>query len=119
MKACILATILLPTVLPSAAGESTVEEFEARAVNQEESAEKLTKLPAWPADEKTGVAKDEIIILVKADGGIVVEGRRFNLEGLRILLKQRADLPGKPNVKIRGDAKVSYQRIAEVIEACR
>lgn len=119
MKSRAIAAMLIATVLPPAVAESPVGGFEAQLMKHENSAEEITKPPAWPADERAGVAKDEIIILVKADGGVVVDGRRLTLEGLSALLKQGAELPEESKVKIRGDAKVSYQRIAEVIEACR
>ncbi len=63
--------------------------------------------------------KGEIIINVLPDGTIRVEGLTVDLvqlhEKLSAIAKQHENQP----VRIRGDGKVEYQRIVEVIDTCQ
>lgn len=63
--------------------------------------------------------KGEIIINVLGDGVIRVEGSTVDLlqlhEKLADIAKQFENQP----VRIRGDGKVAYQRIVEVIDTCQ
>lgn len=63
--------------------------------------------------------KGEIIINVMADGSLRVEGTTVDrpqlFEKLSAIAKQFENQP----VRIRGDGKVEYQRIVEVIDTCQ
>ncbi len=63
--------------------------------------------------------RGEIIINVLADNSIRVEGSAVDLtqlhEKLAAIAKQFENQP----VRIRGDGKVAYQRIVEVIDTCQ
>ena len=63
--------------------------------------------------------RGEIIINVLPDGGIRVEGLTVDLlqlhQKLAAIAKQFKNQP----VRIRGDGKVPYQRIVEVIDTCQ
>ena len=63
--------------------------------------------------------RGEIIINVLPDGSIRVEGLNVDLpqlhEKLSVIAKQFKNQP----VRIRGDGKVAYQRIVEVIDTCQ
>lgn len=63
--------------------------------------------------------RGEIIINVLFDGNIRVEGLSVDLtqlyEKLSAIAKQFKNQP----VRIRGDGKVAYQRIVEVIDTCQ
>ncbi len=74
-------------------------------------------VPSVPDD--AALEKDELVIHVKADGGMVVEGDQLTRDGLLELLKERAKRNKDQAVRIRGDAAVEYQRIVEVIDACQ
>jgi biopolymer transport protein ExbD len=63
--------------------------------------------------------KGEIIINVLADNSIRVEGASVNLNQLHEKLAAIARQYQNQPVRIRGDAKVPYQRIVEVIDTCQ
>jgi biopolymer transport protein ExbD len=61
----------------------------------------------------------ELIINVKADGAIVVNRRPLNRDELREILSAVVqDYPDQA-VILRGDEKVAYQHIVEVLDICR
>ena len=131
MKSGIVAAILLATVLPSTAAGPTAEELAERVTQLEKSVEEITKALASLAEEtevKVAVPtkaddakrpKNEIVILVKADGGMVVEGKSLSPDELLELLKDRAKQNQSQAVRVQGDAAVGYGRIVEVIEICQ
>ena len=131
MKFRIIAAILHTAVLSSATAGPTVEELVERVAKLEKSVEELVKLRdflaaetkmkvAVPANPDDAAQKeDEIVINVKADGGIVVKGDKLTLDGLLELLKERALRNKDQAVRIRGDAAAEYQRIVEVIDVCQ
>lgn len=110
MKLSTIAALLIANALPSAAAAPTVEVLAG-------DTEMKVAVPGKVDDVKR--AKDEIIILVKADGGIVVAGKNLTSDGLLELLKERTRRNQAQAVRIRGDAAVGYQRIVEVIEVCQ
>lgn len=61
----------------------------------------------------------EIIINVMADGRMRVEGTDYDMAQLEQKLKNIAKLYDKQPVRIRGDGKVPYERIVEVIDTCQ
>jgi biopolymer transport protein ExbD len=131
MKFRIITALLHAAVLSSATAGPTVEELEARVAKLEKSVEELAKLRDFLAAEtelKVAVPavhddapleEDELVINVKADGRMVVEGEQLTLDGLLELLKERAKRNRDQAVRIRGDAAVEYERIVEVIDACQ
>ena len=63
--------------------------------------------------------RGEIIINVLPDGSIRVEGRNVDLKQLYDKLSAIAKQFKNQPVRIRGDGKVAYQRIVEVIDTCQ
>ena len=63
--------------------------------------------------------RGEIIINVLPDGTIRVEGATVDLSQLRDKLSEIAKQFENQPVRIRGDGKVEYQRIVEVIDTCQ
>ena len=63
--------------------------------------------------------KGEIIINILADGIIRVEGLTVDLVQLHDKLSAIARQFENQPVRIRGDGKVPYQRIVEVIDTCQ
>ena len=110
MNLSTIAALLIANALPSAAAAPTVEVLAGET-------EMKAAVPAKVDDVKR--AKDEIIILVKADGGIVVAGKNLTSDGLLELLKEKAKQNKNQAVRVRGDAAVGYERIVEVIEICQ
>lgn len=64
-------------------------------------------------------ARGEIIINVLADGSLKVEGATVDLGQLREKLAAVSKQYKNQPVRIRGDGKVNYQRIVEVIDTCQ
>ena len=63
--------------------------------------------------------RGEIIINVLADGTVRVEGLAVDLPQLHSKLSAIAKQYKNQPVRIRGDGKVAYQRIVEIIDTCR
>jgi biopolymer transport protein ExbD len=63
--------------------------------------------------------KGEIIINILADGTLRVEGSTVDLPQLQDKLAAIAKRHENQPVRIRGDGKVAYQRIVEVIDTCQ
>lgn len=131
MKSRIIAAVLHAAVLASATAGPTVEELAERVARLEKSVEELAKLRDFLAAETelkiavpavhddAALEVDELVINVKADGGMMVEGDQLTLDSLLELLKERAKRNKDQAVRIRGDAAAEYQRIVEVIDVCQ
>jgi biopolymer transport protein ExbD len=63
--------------------------------------------------------RGEIIINVLSDGTVRVEGLEVDLTQLHTKLSAIARQFKNQPVRIRGDGKVAYQRIVEVIDTCQ
>ena len=67
---------------------------------------------------RTGVF-DRLIVNVREDGSVVVDGVRLDEDGLRLRLREwLAASPDRPAV-IRGDGRASYQAVMRVMGVCR
>ena len=64
-------------------------------------------------------ARGEIIINVRADGGVFVDQQLMTQGQLKEKLSAIAKLHKNQPVRLRGDAKVDYQNIVEVIDTCQ
>jgi biopolymer transport protein ExbD len=62
---------------------------------------------------------DEVVVNVLADGNIVADGAARSLAELRQLLVAKQTSFPNQGVVIRGDRTVPYQRVMEVLEACK
>ncbi len=80
------------------------------------------KVPTAPSSEdEVTRAIDEIIINVREEDGkliVTVDGTTFTLDQLRQRLRKIVSNNEDVPVRIRGDAKTSWQGIADVIAAC-
>lgn len=64
-------------------------------------------------------APDEITVQVLADGRVMLEGKELSLASLRTRLREaHANYPDQA-VAVSGDARVMYERVAEVIAVCK
>ncbi|RYD45792.1 MAG: hypothetical protein EOP83_30710 [Verrucomicrobiaceae bacterium] len=102
MKAFFIASIVLGSVLAPAS--AAVEKSGPKVM---------------PAKPEAPPAKKEILIGAKGDGSIHVDGQKVTLEELPGTLKKLTGQDKASRIRIRGDAKVTYKRIVEVIEACQ
>ena len=61
----------------------------------------------------------EIILNVKEDGAVMVNGKQLDNDGLFALLKRVVGLfPGQP-VLIRSDRRTAYEHVIRVLDTCR
>jgi biopolymer transport protein ExbD len=61
----------------------------------------------------------ELIINVRESGEVVVDKSLMNKEQLFAKLQRIALVNGNQAIRIRGDGKVEYQKIVEVIDVCQ
>jgi len=69
------------------------------------------------ADPKRALG--EIIVNVRADGEVVVEGQSMTQAQLKAKLSAIAKQHQNQPIRLRGDAKCEYQTIVEVIDTCQ
>ena len=69
------------------------------------------------ADPKRALG--EIIVNVRADGEVVVEGQSMTQAQLKAKLTAIAKQHQNQPIRLRGDAKCEYQTIVEVIDTCQ
>lgn len=80
------------------------------------------KVPTAPkTTEETSRAIDEIIINAREDNGeliITVDREEFTREKLGAMLERMVRLNPDQPVRIRGDAQMTWQKMADVITTC-
>ena len=77
------------------------------------------KLPSAETSDEPDRLPGEIIVNLRKDGGIVVNGKSLELSDLQARLKKvAAAFPGQA-VIIRADKDLAYDRLVKVIDACR
>ncbi|MBV9619280.1 MAG: biopolymer transporter ExbD [Verrucomicrobia bacterium] len=86
------------------------------ARNENELDVKVPK--AKEAHEQTRPLGD-VVVNVKADGGIVVNRRALTATELTDLLKGLAQLNSEQSVVVRGDETSAYKNIVSVLDICR
>ena len=60
----------------------------------------------------------DISIAIRSPGKVEVGGKEYDLAGLTIVLKNAKSRYSEQGVLVRGDAKRSYQDVADVLAAC-
>lgn len=80
------------------------------------------KVPTAPkSTEETSRAIDEIIINAREEDGeliITIDRERFSREALSAMLQRMIGVNPNQPVRIRGDAEMTWQRMADVISTC-
>jgi biopolymer transport protein ExbD len=61
----------------------------------------------------------EILVNVRADGTVVVEGKQLTLEELQEKLAGVVKVFKDQPIRLRGDGNVIYQKMVLIIDACR
>jgi biopolymer transport protein ExbD len=64
-------------------------------------------------------ARGEIIVNVRANGDVVVEGQTMSQDQLRTKLTAIAKLHENQPIRLRGDNEASYQTMVTVIDTCQ
>ena len=64
-------------------------------------------------------ARGEIIVNVRANGAVVVEGQTMTQDQLRTKLTAIAKLHENQPIRLRGDNATDYQTIVTVIDTCQ
>ena len=86
------------------------------------SDELKVKVPTAPkSTEETSRAIDEIIINAREEDGdliITIDREVFTREKLHAMLQRMITVNPNQPVRIRGDAQMSWQRMADVISTC-
>lgn len=70
------------------------------------------QLPEGKGDDKTSSVDSSPLIITVSEEGIFLDSQKISLDELRIKLSK---MPSKRIVSIRGDARVSYQKIIDVL----
>lgn len=84
--------------------------------------EQLMDISVPAADEgkeRSRTSVGEIVVNVKTDGGIVVNGQNITQEELLAKLKSIASIYKDQAVIIRGDVKTDYDHIIRVLDTCQ
>ena len=61
----------------------------------------------------------EILVNVRADGTVVVEGKTMSLDQLQAKLTGVVRIFKDQPIRLRGDGSVKYQKMVEIIDSCR
>ena len=61
----------------------------------------------------------EILVNVRANGTVVVEGKQLTLEQLQEKLAGVVKIYKDQPIRLRGDGNVMYQKMVQIIDACR
>ncbi len=80
------------------------------------------KVPTAPkSTEEASRAIDEMIVNAREEDGelfITIDRERYSLEDLGRLMRRQVSLNPNQPVRIRGDAGMTWQRMADVISTC-
>ncbi len=80
------------------------------------------KVPTAPkSTEETSRAIDEMIVNAREEEGeliVTIDRERYSLEDLGKLMRRQVSLNENQPVRIRGDANMTWQRMADVISTC-
>lgn len=63
-------------------------------------------------------APEDLTIAISAPGKVVVDGATYDLASLSKLLREASDRYPDQGVLVRGDARLSYQDLADVLSVC-
>ncbi len=63
-------------------------------------------------------APDDLEVTILAPGQLDVQGRKLDLPGLTSLLTEAHNRYADQGVLVRGDARLAYQDLADVLSAC-
>ena len=77
------------------------------------------KVPNATQAKETTSYVDQTVVNVRADGSIVMNRKQISLADLAEKLKQLAKLYPDYAVIVRGDQKVNYKYIVDVLDMCR
>lgn len=76
------------------------------------------ELPEAESGEPVDLELEEIVINVKRDGSVVLEGRTLDQRGLVEALQRAAERDPTTPVTIRGDRQAHHEHVVQVMDAC-
>ena len=85
-------------------------------------AKEETEMDLTLPEASTGVSDRDghlLVINVRRDGTLTVDGRQVTMQGLRQRLKAAARRDRNQEVLIRGDSEVQYGLVHQAVDACR
>ena len=77
------------------------------------------KVPTAKKGEDTSRPISQCILNVTADGRVILNGQTLTLPLLKAKLQQLSDIYPDQAIYLRGDEKVDYKHIVEVLDTCR
>lgn len=77
------------------------------------------QVPAAKEGKENRRTAGEVIINIKADGAIIMNRRILSLDELKSMLAKISTLYPDQAVILRGDEKVDYSHIVQVLDICR
>ncbi len=77
------------------------------------------ELPVASSSESLPRTEGKIIINIDKEEKIIINGKEYNLSGLEDLLKRVVSLFPNQAIIIRGDRKVNYGRVIQVLDVCK
>jgi biopolymer transport protein ExbD len=83
-----------------------------------DDSEFLVNVPEVAEAAPATAAPDDLVLTVVRPGVVSIESASYNLEALVTLLSEAKARYNNQGVVIRGDAKLAYQDLAEVLSAC-
>lgn len=75
----------------------------------------LPHASSQPANDKTA----HVDIAVQADGSLLWNGRALSADALRARMAEAARATPQPELHLRADRKVPYERVADVMSAAQ
>ncbi len=86
---------------------------------KQEEREMQIALPFASSAGPISGALRELIVNVRADGGIVVGGRSIEGDDLRSLIADAVAVNPQQKVTVRGDREAAYSHIVSVLDICK
>ena len=77
------------------------------------------KVPTAKEGQNTQRPISECILNITADGRVILNRQTLTLEQLEAKLKQLSDIYPAQAVMLRGDERVDYKHVVEVLDTCR
>jgi biopolymer transport protein ExbD len=78
----------------------------------------VVKVPEVSDAAPLTAAPDDLVLTVTRPRSVVVGEKTYDLDGLVVLLREARGQYVNQGVVIRGDAKLTYQDLADVLSAC-
>ena len=78
----------------------------------------VVKVPEVSEAAPLTAAPDDLVLTITRRGSVAVGEKTYDVDGLVVMLREARGLYANQGVVIRGDAKLTYQDLADVLSAC-